>query len=748
MSRCIFYFSFFLATFSFCIVAVNGQQPSKNLIGIIGSIANSKKIQAEYFQHPPFQQFDKPLIFANKISSEAYAYMFCSRPELGEGKFMYYQALLLNLYKLKAQNEAMISKPRDILVLVCSYTPTWQIIEMNNLGVIVIVVDPIIPSGKISAYDGYLDQFTKYHLFRLTEWERILYLDIDTNIQKQAYLIWDDPSTQLITGPPPEYNKSIDDDAMSYNRSSLYPYLMAAALDWPCRLSPIDCDPYFRNYFNAGLFMIKPSMDHFHMLIAEMNKNTDRRDYMEQDLMNLVYRKDGELPWKLIPLRYNSYFGVGNLKDDEISIIHTKLWSTNCAECNDYVKAKCFTWHSELQNFLHNNMPFYLHLYYPDDIIYIGSQKPLREAYVFVVADATNPDNPEGFITYRNLMGTIKRLHMMDDERDVIIITSESLSESHRKELSDINVFAIRVKSIKDNNFLKPQMWKLIHWHRLLYIDLDLNIINLTTFLDIWRDPQATQQDSSKAYLFAAAPDFKDSSQFGLHLFMFKPSIEGFDHLLRNLEDQKFTSENELLNYQYNQAGPLFLWSVLSSSYAQQYLTESDMRAYYGKLWNQRDNSTLAPIVQQYWTIFSNFTEPNEPHCKVYFDIDDYHFFYTPQEIDEGGVPACSKDCEKCLKTNTCDSCRTNDATCIPMYSDNKDRDGVLAYCSVCEGNKCKYITKGHFEYQLLGIRLILFIIGIIIIATLIKVVIIIRRRYSNYANLSESTISQQENKI
>lgn len=522
--------AFFLLT---CIILIRSIQTKEDYITKEDPIA--KKIQQEYLKKS-ITIPKEPLNTSESTYPEAYAYLYCSRPEF-TSDLNYFNALRLAVYKLKFINQYYDTKSKDIIITVCSYTPQSQIDLLKALDVIIVIVDPIIPSGEISEYGHYIDQFTKLHLWRLTKWERILYLDIDTTATRNVIKIWNEPEAQIRTEPSNPEN------------AEYFPYLFAAVQDLWQRQHATKSE-----YFNGGVFMFQPSITYFKRLIDGMNENNIRRTFMEQDFLNEFYSPGSPHPVVHLTTEYNQFFNEESEIEPGTAVIHCKLWSNKYPHLQTYVTK----WWDDF-NHLFNNKPLSLERVYDlNDEFYINSTN--KEAYVFLLH--TEPEKLEEHSKeFKALKETLSHLQTFQKDigvtRDMIVFTSEQTPSWQLKELQSYNALVIRMqilKEIEDNStlsdaFVKTIFWKLAHWGRLLYIDNSISI-NDKQISDIW-DKDSTQNISRLkqgynmsvsntsmeefySYIFPGVIESNvTSSQFNSSFFMFKPSMAYYQNLMK-----------------------------------------------------------------------------------------------------------------------------------------------------------------------------------------------------------------------
>jgi lipopolysaccharide biosynthesis glycosyltransferase len=104
---------------------------------------------------------------------------------------------------------------------------------------------------KSEAWNRYYTSklFSKLLVWRLTVYERILYTDLDT----------------LFVHPPNSlFHTSNENPAMAL-------------------------DTTHRNYFNAGVILLRPSEDEYQRLVSAMDANTHSGEHAEQDFLNIFY---------------------------------------------------------------------------------------------------------------------------------------------------------------------------------------------------------------------------------------------------------------------------------------------------------------------------------------------------------------------------------------------------------------------------------------------------------------------------
>jgi hypothetical protein len=207
---------------------------------------------------------------------------------------------------------------RDIIVLVCQHNSFEEYETLLGLeDIIVIPVQTINPPVKYSL-KRWVDVFTRFNIMKLTNWNRVLIMDVDIFVVNDSfYQIWDEPATQIKNSPPLEYQ---DHTYMGVQVEDLYPFLHSAAIDtydWEYNLGI--------HKYNAGLIILKPSLNIFGILMKISFDGVHDLIEVDQTAGNIVYNKDGAIPWDRFSELYN-FFPDHNYMDEKIKAYHCKVW--------------------------------------------------------------------------------------------------------------------------------------------------------------------------------------------------------------------------------------------------------------------------------------------------------------------------------------------------------------------------------------------------------------------------------------
>jgi len=81
------------------------------------------------------------------------------------------------------------------------------------------------------------------------------------------------------------------------------------------------------DYFNAGFFVLQPSIDVF-KYYTSLTRVTQRFDpnLPEQNLLNYAHRQNGNMPWRRLWYGWNIHFPSGEDLKGGVASIHDKWW--------------------------------------------------------------------------------------------------------------------------------------------------------------------------------------------------------------------------------------------------------------------------------------------------------------------------------------------------------------------------------------------------------------------------------------
>ncbi|QIX00923.1 hypothetical protein AMS68_006440 [Peltaster fructicola] len=238
-------------------------------------------------------------------------------------KDSYFMATRVLAYQLLHSN---ISTTADIpfLVLVTEAVTQEKQARLREDGATVIVVDKIdAPAWMHAASGRWLEMLTKLHIFELTDYDKVCYMDSDILVVENLDGVFEDEATnpRMTTrehvvsdepAMPPQYVLAAHSDNYAYD----HPY-------------PPDQE---RDYLNAGFLVIQPSKELFDYYVV-ISKIKDRflADAMEQNLLNYVHRWSGDMPWQRLWYGWNTNFATFKDYEGGTKSFHDKYWGGNAA---------------------------------------------------------------------------------------------------------------------------------------------------------------------------------------------------------------------------------------------------------------------------------------------------------------------------------------------------------------------------------------------------------------------------------
>ena len=268
-------------------------------------------VTEEYTIPPPVRNYSK----------EAYVTLLApSHPHpwtLGEPDY-YFEACKIKAHRLLRNTTTRDPHGRPFIVLVTSDVPQKQVEILESHGAIVKLVSTLSPPAGTVDWDRtnprYRDQFTKLHIWNMTEYERIAFFDADTLPIRAVHTIFDTPTQR--TGDEEWLFGAVYDSG----ESRLNNLRNEPGLEDKGR-------PGIDTQLNAGVFLLWPTQKQSEY-IWDMYFDPPRRDwsvFMEQDMLRWAYRDEGIYPW----IRLSHLFNTQWCKEwdlDTAYVLHDKLW--------------------------------------------------------------------------------------------------------------------------------------------------------------------------------------------------------------------------------------------------------------------------------------------------------------------------------------------------------------------------------------------------------------------------------------
>jgi len=214
------------------------------------------------------------------------------------------------------------------LVLVTQKVPEYQRQRLREDGAIVVAVPSITPEWVHPSIANWDEMMTKLRLWELTQFDRICFLDGDTQLLGPLDGIFSDPAvTDQTSGVEA---KGIKGDEGPLPKQ--YVFAGTPEMNHAHHYPPSDENHDYPNinYFNAGFFVLKPSIDVLDYYISVMNIPGRFEDGMpEQNLLNYAHRRHsegGNMPWTQLANTWNIHYPSVDDVNGGVRTIHEKWW--------------------------------------------------------------------------------------------------------------------------------------------------------------------------------------------------------------------------------------------------------------------------------------------------------------------------------------------------------------------------------------------------------------------------------------
>ncbi|KXL51058.1 glycosyltransferase family 8 protein [Acidomyces richmondensis BFW] len=251
----------------------------------------------------------------------------------------YYVGVRILAYQLLHDPETRSNIP--LIVLVTQNVENVKRQQLQRDGAIIWEVAPIDPGLLRTEEKHWQDTLAKLRLWQLTQFERIAFLDADTVLFQSIADIFNDPAVAIqetdileeISAVPKEY-------AFAGNKET----------EWSHRWPPTEEHVDFPNinYFNAGFIILRPDTELFKYYIS-LTKVSDLFDahFMEQSLLNYAHRRDGNMPWQQVDIKWAVHFPTVQDIKGGVRFVHEKWWDPFYKDVGPYLLA----WKSKMEEY-------------------------------------------------------------------------------------------------------------------------------------------------------------------------------------------------------------------------------------------------------------------------------------------------------------------------------------------------------------------------------------------------------------
>ncbi|KAF2723058.1 glycosyltransferase family 8 protein, partial [Polychaeton citri CBS 116435] len=242
----------------------------------------------------------------------------------------YFVGARILIYQLLHAEDTRSRSNIPLIILVTPNVSERKRERMRQDGAIVVPVTTPVGSNVHPAIEGWKDVMAKLHLWELTQFELVAFLDADTILTRPIDGVFDDPATAIQT-PLSRPDKVKSDEAPLPST-----YLFAGVPELhkqhssPPTLSPESKDYPNYYYLNAGFFVTKPSVELYDYYLSLVNL-TDRYnpDLPEQNLLNYAHRRDedgGNIPWRPLAAEWNVHYPSAADAQAGVASLHEKWW--------------------------------------------------------------------------------------------------------------------------------------------------------------------------------------------------------------------------------------------------------------------------------------------------------------------------------------------------------------------------------------------------------------------------------------
>lgn len=317
--------------FGSLIWTARGQYDDDKLSALTSLVANATAATAGYFGSTK-----------SETSAERYAFLTFLNPYYPESdggspkEDIFFVNARMLAYQFLHDPTTRVTHPNiDFVVAVTKQVDQWKVDRLTKDGAIIKTVRNIKPLAG-GQQQRWHDMMSKLEMFRFEGYDKMLYMDSDTVLRENMEgVFWDSGAvvtkTRNITDPkmdeepeiPEDYLLASVDDLMahSFDKRALPPS------DTKMTLEERDAWVRFR-YFSGGFWMFRPDNMLYQYLMGLIHLADGRFStrYMEQNLLNYAFRREGPMPWTELDWKYNLWGPEERDWKMEIKSFHAHLW--------------------------------------------------------------------------------------------------------------------------------------------------------------------------------------------------------------------------------------------------------------------------------------------------------------------------------------------------------------------------------------------------------------------------------------
>lgn len=264
-------------------------------------------------------------------------------PELAIATFLtgqasddtYFDSTRLLAYQLLHAPDTRVQNPNITFVVFTGHKLSGDKQDrLRKLGATVIELDDVeLPDWIHVGEQRWSEQFTKLRVFEQTQYKRLLYLDADYMIMHPMDEIFEDPIVANLSPTLFQRSGEIKEDEGPLPEQWLF---AGRSENGGQEGFGHTVPPFQTNYANGGFFLIAPDKDMYDHLMSVMQcEDRFGTQFMEQDMLNYVFKRDGPMPWRELHWKWSANFV--NEKDVEFGVhaLHGKFWSEGPHEVRD-----------------------------------------------------------------------------------------------------------------------------------------------------------------------------------------------------------------------------------------------------------------------------------------------------------------------------------------------------------------------------------------------------------------------------
>jgi len=239
---------------------------------------------------------------------------------------VYFTAARVLIYQLLYHPRTRTRHNIPFIIIVPPHVSALKRGILSSEGATVIEFPLLNPTNWTARPDEprWIDQFTKLHLFNLTEYDRVLYLDTDMLLTRPLDSIF---SEEIVHNPQSTANNAQTIEQLEGVLPETYVLAGTEDKGGPGSIRPAEHTPDAQ--MNGGFWCMQPSTTLFNYYITLLQLGNFDSSNMEMGLLNYAHRANGPMPWKGLPAgKWSSNWPT--LRDAEFgsATLHDKFWDS------------------------------------------------------------------------------------------------------------------------------------------------------------------------------------------------------------------------------------------------------------------------------------------------------------------------------------------------------------------------------------------------------------------------------------